>query len=356
MIKRLTINNIQSHKETELEFSSGINAIVGSSNNGKSAILRALYWCIYNRPLGTDALLSHWAFDKKGNQMAPMSVTIENDAGVVTRRRTKTENQYIVNNEELNVVKTDVPEQVENVLQIGETNIQRQQDAPFLLSLTSGQVAQYFNKVVRLDIIDKVLSNAESRRRKIAGEIKQSDELLAEFNAKKEKYFWLDGVEKILVKYETLDNKIKQNKEEIECLSAQIDNFNKSMNVVKKLNSIITVKKIICEFNAEKEKLQAINESRNVLLNQLSEMEACKKSVYPDFSRQKKLIQKISAIDISSVKQAKNKLIEQLDDFNAYQDSIRTARENVANLKKQLPNVCPLCGAKMKNGVCYEKN
>ena len=79
MIKRIKIENIQSHKETELELSSGINAIVGSSNNGKSAILRAFYWLVYNRPLGVDNLLSHWAFDKKGNQILPMKVSIENE-------------------------------------------------------------------------------------------------------------------------------------------------------------------------------------------------------------------------------------------------------------------------------------
>ena len=73
MIHSIKIQNIQSHKDTQLEFNPGINAIVGSSNNGKSAILRALYWVVYNRPLGTDNLLSHWAFDKKGNQLASLS-------------------------------------------------------------------------------------------------------------------------------------------------------------------------------------------------------------------------------------------------------------------------------------------
>ena len=46
MIDKIKIENIQSHKNTELNLSNGINVIVGSSNNGKSAILRALYWAI----------------------------------------------------------------------------------------------------------------------------------------------------------------------------------------------------------------------------------------------------------------------------------------------------------------------
>lgn len=52
MIKSIELKNIQSHENTRLDFDKGINVIVGSSNNGKSAILRGLYWARYNRPLG----------------------------------------------------------------------------------------------------------------------------------------------------------------------------------------------------------------------------------------------------------------------------------------------------------------
>ena len=247
MIRNIKIENIQSHKKTEFEFSSGINAIVGSSNNGKSAVLRALYWAVYNRPLGTDTLLSHWATDKKGNQIAPMSVTVENDNGTVTRRRTKTENQYIVNGMELNVVKADVPEQVEKLLCLGDTNIQKQQDAPFLLSMTSGQVAQYFNKTVRLDVIDKVLSNTESRRRKTANEIKQVDDLLLDFNQRLEKYNWLDSVEKLLVKYDNVTNKLNEIEQTTDDINNQICVFDECKKIIDELNEVTSVKNLIVE-------------------------------------------------------------------------------------------------------------
>ena len=262
MIRSINIKNIQSHKDTTLEFSPGINAIVGSSNNGKSAVLRALYWAVYNRPLGTDTLLSHWATDKKGNQIAPMSVTVENDNGTVTRRRTKTENQYIVNDEELNVVKTDVPTQVEELLRLSDTNIQKQQDAPFLLSLTSGQVAQYFNKTVRLDVIDKVLSNAESKRRKTMNDIKQTEELLAEFENKKEKYSWLNAVEKLLVKYDNITSKVEQNRQQIETLRQQVEEFDKCKKITAKLNSIVAVKKTVAELQKQQQALEEITARR----------------------------------------------------------------------------------------------
>ena len=182
MIKSITLKNIQAHKNSKLEFDKGINAIIGSSNNGKSSIIRALNWNRYNRPLGIDNLASHWIVDDKGNLKEEMSVTIENDFGTVVRKRTKNENQYIVNDKELNVVKSDVPVEVEQTLNLSETNIQNQQDSPFLLSETSGKVAEYFNRIVRLDIIDKVLSNTESKRRKTKQNLESSEKEIEKYN------------------------------------------------------------------------------------------------------------------------------------------------------------------------------
>ena len=354
MLSKINIQNIPRHKNTTLEFSPGINAIVGSSNNGKSAVLRALYWVVYNRPLGTDVLLSHWATDKKGNQIAPMSVTVENNNGTVTRRRMKTENQYIVNDEELNVVKTDVPNQVDELLRLSDTNIQKQQDSPFLLSLTSGQVAQYFNKTVRLDVIDRVLSNAESRRRKTMNNIKQVEELLVEFENKKEKYSWLDAVEKLLVKYDNVTNKVEQNKQQIETLRQQVEEFNKCKKITAKLNSIVAVKKTIAELQKQQQVLEDITVRKNILTNELQKIEECKNAVYPDFKKEKTIIQKILAFNVESIKQEKIKLQEQLEDFEDCRNTMQAKEKEAVELKRQLPDICPLCGAVMKNGVCYD--
>ena len=48
MIKSLHIQNFQSHKKTTLKFHKGINVVIGQSDSGKSAIIRALNWTINN--------------------------------------------------------------------------------------------------------------------------------------------------------------------------------------------------------------------------------------------------------------------------------------------------------------------
>ena len=350
MIKSIQIKNIQSHKDTSLEFSPGINAIVGSSNNGKSAVLRALYWARYNRPLGTDTLLSHWAVDKKGNQIAPMEVCVENDFGVVTRRRTKDENQYIVNDEELNVVKTDVPAEVESLFRLSDTNIQKQQDAPFLLSLSSGQVAQYFNKTVRLDIIDRVLSNAENKRRKTNQEIAQTEDLCSEYKQKREKYSWLDDVEKLLIKYDNVCEKNNEIKTKYDLLQQQIDSYKKFAALQKKFNFINDANQIINKIEKLDATSEELNNKINVLQESLDNFASCK--TYPSFDEQKKLIEKIESLNTNNIENEINYISEKIVMFNELEHNIKGCKINAEELKKQLPNICPLCGAVMKEGVC----
>ena len=49
-ITRLRMENFQSHKDTDIDFTDGINLIVGSSDAGKSAILRAINFVFHNQP------------------------------------------------------------------------------------------------------------------------------------------------------------------------------------------------------------------------------------------------------------------------------------------------------------------
>ena len=53
-IRRLVIDNFQSHEHTEVEFGSGLNVVVGPSDFGKSALVRALRWVLYNEPRGAN--------------------------------------------------------------------------------------------------------------------------------------------------------------------------------------------------------------------------------------------------------------------------------------------------------------
>lgn len=63
-IKSIEIENFQSHKYSKLDFSERLNVIVGPSDNGKSAIIRALKWVLFNEPKGTDFITFEKIFVK----------------------------------------------------------------------------------------------------------------------------------------------------------------------------------------------------------------------------------------------------------------------------------------------------
>lgn len=351
MIKSLTIKNIQSHKDSRLEFSPGINALVGTSNNGKSAILRSLYWAVNNRPLGTEILLSNWAYDSKGKQKDEMSVTVEKENSTLTRRKTKTENEYIVNGEVLEAVKTDVPEQVKSFFALSETNMQKQQDAPFLLSLSSGKIAEYFNRIVRLDIIDSVLSNAESSRRKMKNQLETSEENEKKFEKELESYSWIDDAGKLIERYKVADSKINEIYSEKFRLEESVKKFHVADEL--KFPDFKREMKLISDI----ENIEETNHELNIEMGQLEGSilkfkESSEKSF--DFSKEKKMIEAIERISLD--RSEIEKLEEDIEKFKESEKKIKGCEQNIEYLKKQLPSVCPLCGAKMKDGVCVKEN
>jgi len=351
MIKSLEIKNVQSHKNSRLEFSPGINALVGTSNNGKSAVLRALIWAITNRPLGTEILLSNWAYDSKGKQNEEMSVTVEKENSTLTRRKTKTENEYVINDEVLEAIKTDVPEDVKNFFALTETNIQRQQDAPFLLSLSSGKIAEYFNRIVRLDIIDRVLTNAETTRRKMKNRFESAEEDEKKLESELEKYNWLESVEKLIEKYKVVNGKFEEVYERREILQESVEQFEEIDK--KKFPDFKSEKEIIKNIEKLETESDLLDEQIESLSESISKFKNLSKKSNIDFSKEKKLIKAIEEInldnrEIEALKQEIS-LMEYSENF------IKECNEKIKEYEKQLPEICPICGAKMKNGKCIEE-
>lgn len=343
MIKKLILKNIQSHAQTALEFDPGINCIIGSSNAGKSAILRALYWVRYNRPLGIDVLASHWALNDKGALKDEISVQFENGSGAVIRRRTKTENQYILQGQVLNVVKSDVPAQVETLINLTDVNIQKQLDQPFLLSQTSGEIARYFNKIVRLDIIDKVLGNAESTRRKLSSDIEVTEEAIKRLQDKLVEYDFLPIVERLLDKYNRVEKKRNELTANIQVLQSQIHSFEEALEKSQRR-----------DFKQVKEKIMEIEQhrtQREVLKQEIENLQTSilcigNIKIYPNFSKHKDMIEKL--ISYKPDKSVIDSLRNSISMFERLNAQVENHNILVDDLKSQLPEICPLCGNVME--------
>ena len=50
MIKSIHVVGFQSHADSTIEFDPGVNVLIGQSDSGKTAVVRALDWALNNRP------------------------------------------------------------------------------------------------------------------------------------------------------------------------------------------------------------------------------------------------------------------------------------------------------------------
>lgn len=155
-LTKVKLVNFQSHTSTTLDLCPGVNVLVGSSDSGKSAVVRALGLVVFNRPSGDAWCRRHGAEDDT-------SVTVSTDAEVAVRRVRGKHNEYQIKvkggePKSLKAVGTDVPQPIVEALNLGELNMQRQGDRHFLLSESPSETARILNEVAGLEEIDKAHS------------------------------------------------------------------------------------------------------------------------------------------------------------------------------------------------------
>lgn len=170
-IKSVHLKNFQSHEDTLAEFDSGLNIIVGESNNGKTSILRGIMWVVDNMPLGSDFIMA----GKKD-----CSVRVEySDGTYIERGRTVKDTGYyeIGYYDENNQFQTQqfrgftnaVPVEIMNVHQMPKVNITKdiethlnvlsQLDNPFLLTESPQVKAAAIGRITGTHILDAAVKD-----------------------------------------------------------------------------------------------------------------------------------------------------------------------------------------------------
>lgn len=301
MIESIVIKNFESHKNTKLDLHPGVNVIVGESDHGKSSIMRALNLLVNNRPSGDE-------FIRDGETNTIVKIKIDNH--IIKRKKGK-ENLYYLDGKEFKISSNrTVPEKIAKILNISDFNLQKQLDSHFLLSESSAEVARYFNKIVKLDVIDKSLKNIIQRinsdRRKAA----EAKEKSVELKSSIKEYDWLVGAEDKLRKLELTEKSIS-----------------KTANQIREIDALIT-------------EIELIKKEREKLLN---------------FSKAKPIVNKLITLSNEIEKEERK-----YDELSALIYSIEHTSEEIQKKKKEkkvlekqfkelMPNVCPLCSQEIKN-------
>jgi len=267
MIRKITIENFQSHKHTEVEFCPGVNVITGRSDSGKSSILRALQWVLWNRPTG---FAFHSYFAKK----EPTKVKVEFDDGsVIERIKSSRENKYIVNGVELKALGSQVPEEVLQTHKLEDFNLQTQFENYFLLQDSPGEVARKLNKVVGLDIIDELVKRANSYVNSFRSQISESDIRIEELQKEIEGYCYLDEIEPLLVQVDDYLHELEQLESELDELKQLVTDLEELERMLAEFVDIETLEEKLQQLESLECELQQVTEELTRLSGVVREIE-----------------------------------------------------------------------------------
>lgn len=245
-INKVILENFQSHRYTVLNFTEGLNAIIGPTDSGKTAVFRGIKWALFNEPKGDD-------FIRIGSNEA--SVQVEFNNGVIVKRyRTRSKNGYKLtypDGEETTFegFGNDVPLEIKEAIQMGNFNITgdskkpinlaEQLDPPFLLSETSGTRAVAIGKLVEADVIDQALSDTNKDIRDKKQREKFLKENLESIDNELKEFEYLDKLKIKIESLKKIEKSIKEKKEKVENLKNLRNKLLERENEIKKSELII---------------------------------------------------------------------------------------------------------------------
>jgi exonuclease SbcC len=208
-LESIELKGFQRHHHLKVEFSPGVTTIIGPSDCGKSAILRALRWTCLNDFAGDD-------FVRKGEKRAEVVLKIRDGKEVHTIRRAKGSslNVYELDGREFVSFGTKVPDEIASVLRLSEINFQDQHDPPFWFYDTAGEVSRKLNEIVNLELIDRSLAFVAKEVREAQSRCSVFSEVLAKTELE------LKQVEPLRQRIQDFE-KLKKLEEELESLRSK---------------------------------------------------------------------------------------------------------------------------------------
>jgi hypothetical protein len=207
-IKKIIIDDFQSWEHLELEPSPYLSVIVGTSNQGKTGIARALSACIYGE----------WdtSWVRFGKPFCKITVVLDNGVSVKRRKGPKV-NEYVLKVPNLedqifSSVGVGVPEPIQRALNMNKISVTgidslnlgyaSQLDSLFMLGGSKSFNAKILGKLTGADVLDIAIQSLNKDKRQITAEKNLKDLEITEIQTQVDKLAAIETYSAIIVDLE----------------------------------------------------------------------------------------------------------------------------------------------------------
>lgn len=345
-ITKIRVRNIQSHKDTTLNLCPGVNAIVGVTDSGKSALYRALVWGITNTKPRGDNFRSNW-----GGESA---VKIDFDDDMWIERSVDKDNLYDMEGlkEPFTAFKDKIPEAICEAINMNEINLQTQRDMPFLLSESPGDVAKILNRVANLSNIDSTISNIRKKALAVSRDMASVSDQIEDLEKQEKSFAYLTQMEKDVEKYNELVERWQGTDDEVSLLSHLIEAIEHDQKDIVEIARIVSFESKVSEALSMSEESRKLKESIILLSEIIDDTEEWTETIEVS----KRVLEHEEEVErVLDLCKQKEQVRNDWLILNQIYNSTRQLEHRAGTLeieklekilKATFPNVCPLCGGK----------
>lgn len=350
-IRRLILENFQSHSESIIDLDEGLNVIIGESRQGKTAILRALSFLYENKSNRNPR-----RYIKRGTDYCSVKAELSNGISIkrIVERKANGKNGYEVcyPGKEVEYFNTKAIGYIQEILGFYNLEIDkdlnislnflRQGEGWFLIGdkYTSPDREKIIGGIYDTHLVDSVRRKYNNENRTLLSKIKNKKEEKEKLEENIKQYDYLTSLKN------KLEN-IKKEKEKISILEDRLETIKKVfLKYEKVVNQIKTLDLYISKFSNIDKYEDSISHisNRSDLLNKLVFYNEQRKNIIKRGLENKNILSKLEnmgSINVEEIvnkyEEIKEKKVEYLNYKKIYNRKVNI-KEKIIKLNKQIEN------------------
>jgi len=219
MFEKLIVQNFQNITKTEILFAPDCTTLVGRTDAGKTARLRALNWLMFNEPAGT-------SFIRQGQEDCRVILYLDN-GHKITREVGPHHNVYRLDGKVFKAFGRNVPDDIVQLLNVGPVNVQDQISLPYFFCLSPGQVSKELNGVINLSVIDRTITASATETRRARGQVEFTTTRLEKTRAECNELSWVKNADAELKQIENLYTRIEEKRSKISSTQSAVEDVSR---------------------------------------------------------------------------------------------------------------------------------